>query len=138
VVEDIIDVLFRGPVAGDRVLVRVEADWVLNRALLRERIPGGLRDCLLAPTPPLQLSQVRQYDSRSLDISRGGDLRLDVLDEADGRALFDSTLASDDAVCEDAEILRVLVEENDHSFLVFDVGRDEDGDVGLGFLCTKG
>lgn len=41
-------------------------------------------------------------------------------------------------MCEDTKVLGVFVEENHDPFLVFDVGRDEDGDIGLGFLCTKG
>ena len=41
-------------------------------------------------------------------------------------------------MCEDTKVLCVFVEENDDAFLVFDIGRDEDGDIGLGFLCTKG
>lgn len=39
---------------------------------------------------------------------------------------------------ENAKVLSVFVEEYDNSLLVFEVGGDEDGDVGLAFLGTEG
>jgi hypothetical protein len=63
---------------------------------------------------------------------------LDVFDKVDGRAFIDPTSAADDAMSEYAEVLIVLVEEDDDSLLSLDVGGDEDGEVGLGFFGTEG
>jgi hypothetical protein len=65
-------------------------------------------------------------------------LGLDVFDEVDGRTLINASLASNNTMCEDAEVLRMFVEEDDHSLLVIEVGGDEDGNVGLAFLRAKG
>jgi hypothetical protein len=46
---------------------------------------------------------------------------LDVFDHVDCRASIDTALAADDAVREDAEVLVVLIEENNESFLGLDV-----------------
>lgn len=59
---------------------------------------------------------------------------MDVSDHVDGGANIDSTLAADNAVGEDAEVLVVFIEENDNSLLHADVGRDEDRDMGIVFL----
>jgi hypothetical protein len=65
-------------------------------------------------------------------------LGLDVFDEVDGRTLIDASLASNDTMCEDAKVLSMFVEEDDHSLFVIEVGGDEDGNVGLAFLCAEG
>lgn len=138
VVEDVIDMLLGVPVARDCVLDGIEAIRVLNSTLVRKRKPGCLCNRLLAPTPPSQLSQIREDDTWRLDIAWAGHLSLDVLDEIDGRTLINPSLASNDTMCEDTEVLCMFVEEDDHSLLVLDVLGDEDGDIGFGFLCAKG
>jgi hypothetical protein len=65
-------------------------------------------------------------------------LSLDVLDKVDGRTLLDSFLTSNDSVSEDTKVLSVFVEEDDNSLLIFEVGGDEDGDIGFAFLGTEG
>jgi len=136
--EDVIDVFLRGPVARDCVFDGVNAIRSLDRTLLRKSKPGCLCHRLLALTPPSQLPQIRQYDTGRLDIARRGDLGLDVFDEVDGRTLINASLTSNDTMCEDPKVLCMFVEENDHSLLVIEVGGDEDGNVGLAFLCAKG
>jgi hypothetical protein len=137
-IEDIIDVLLGISVARDGVFDRVKAEWVLDRTLLRESIPSCLCDCLLASTPPSQLPWIGKYNTWSFRIAWAGGLGLNVLDKINGGARVYSSLAPNYTMCEDTKVLCVFIEENNDPFLVFDVGRDEDGDVGLGFLCTKG
>jgi hypothetical protein len=136
--EDVVDVFLRGPVARDCVFDGINAIRGLDRTLLRKSKPGCLCHRPFALTPPSQLAQIRQYNTGRLDIARGGDLGLDVFDEVDGRTLIDASLVSNDTMCEDAKVLSMFVEEDDHSLFVIEVGGDEDGNVGLAFLCAEG
>ena len=137
-IEDVIDMLLRGPIARDGVLDEIKAVRILDQTLLWKRKPSCLCDRLLAPAPPFQLPQVCQYDAGRLDIARSGNLRLDILDEVDRRTLVNSSLASDDTMSEDAKILGMFVEEDNDSFLVLEVGGDEDGDMRFGLPCAEG
>lgn len=122
VLEDVADVLLGILVAGNDVLRVVEPVCVLHGALLRQRVPRRLRDGRLAAPPPPQLSHVGEDDARGVGIVGRRALCLDVLDEIDGRACVDSSFAADDAVGEDADVLRVLVEEDHDALLAFQVG----------------
>jgi hypothetical protein len=137
-IEDVVDMLSRGTIARNGVLLTIKAEWELNRTLLGQRKPACLCDSLLSSSPPTQLSQVRQDDAGALGVRRGSGEGLDVFDEVDRRALVDSAFAADDAVREDAEVLIVFVEEDDDSLFGLDVGGDEDWEVGLGFFGVEG
>ena len=131
-IEDVVNMLLRIPIAWNGVLLLIKSVGELNRALLRKSEPTGLCHSLSSSSPPAQLSHVRQYDTRG--VGEG----LDVFGHVDVRTSIDSALAADDAVREDAEILVVLVEEDDDAFLGLNICRNEDWDIGIGFFGIEG
>jgi hypothetical protein len=131
-VEDVIDMLGRALVTRDSVLLLIKAVRKLNSAVVRQRVPTRLSNGLLSASPPTELSHVGQ------DNARGIRERLDVFDHVDSRANVDTAFTADNAVGEDAEVLVVFVEEDDNSLRRLDVGRDEDRDMGIGFLGIEG
>lgn len=131
-VEDVLNVLGGAAIPRDGVILVIKAVGSTDGALLREKVPGRLSESLLSPAPPSQLAHIGENDTWGVGIG------LDCLDEVDDRALVYSTWATDDAVREDTEVLRVLIEEYNDAFLFLEVGGDEYGDIGLGFLGSKG
>lgn len=104
--------------------------------------------------PPPQLARVGEDDSGGGIFGAGGAtcvvfipilmlvLIVIVLEERPGNvyhaALVDSAGATDDPVRDDAELLLALADDEDDALLALEVGRDEDGDVGLGCRGVQG
>lgn len=119
---------------------------------------GALRasrgEAAAALGPPPQLARVGEDDSGDGIFGASGAtcmvailslvvvLNLFVLEERPGNvhhaALVDSAGAADDPVRDHAELLLALSDDEDDAFLALEVGRDEDGDVGLGGRGAQG
>jgi hypothetical protein len=117
-------VLASAAISGDGIHMLVEAVRRIDAAALREGVPRCLRYGFAALAPPSQLAHVCEDDAR------GRGPRLDMLNQGDCRAFADAARAADDAMGQDAEILGVLIEENDDARLMAEVARDEDGKLG--------
>jgi hypothetical protein len=112
--------------ARDGIKPRVVRPAPVDGALHGHREPRAQRQPAPALGPPPQLARVGDDDADP--VPRVG--TLDGLHDGQDGALGQPARTADDAVRDDAQVLRRLAEEDDDAGRFVDVAADEDGDVG--------
>lgn len=136
VIEDVIDMLVRGFVARDDVLLLIKPIWWVDCTFLRQGVPGHLGNSLLPSSPPSQLSHVSENNAWRIFIPSFE--RLNVFNEVNNRSLIDTPLAADYTMRKDSQILVGLVEEDNNTLLSGKAGGNEDREIRLAFLRVQG